>query len=94
MVQPQSVEIVSGGRRIALQHVRFADVGDGRWRIEFDVDAQADPISLIEIVRSVRLGSSLMLSINGGPVIGADTLARPRYQTILSQPVRYEFAWP
>jgi hypothetical protein len=88
------VEIVSGGKRIALRGVRFTDVGGGRWQIEFDVDAQADAVSVIEIVRGVGLGGSLMLSINGGPVIGADTLTRPRYQTILSQPVRYEFAWP
>jgi hypothetical protein len=85
---------VSGGKRIALQHARFAEVGGGRWLIEFDVDAQGDTVSLIEIVRGVGLGGSLMLSINGGPVVGAETLTRPRYQTILSQPVRYEFAWP
>jgi hypothetical protein len=49
-------------------------------------------MALIEIVRGGR--GSLMLSIDGGPVVGAHTRIRPRYQTILSQPVRYEFAWP
>lgn len=92
--KPPRVEIVSGGRRIPLQEVRFTEVGGGRWQIEFHVDAQEDTVSLIEIVRGAGLGSSLMLSIDGSPVIGAETLTRPRYQTILSQPVRYEFAWP
>ena len=91
---PPRVEIVSGGRRIPLQQVLFTQVGGGRWQIEFNVDAQEDTVSLIEIVRGAGLGSSLMLSIDGSPVIGAETLKRPRYQTILSQPVRYEFAWP
>jgi hypothetical protein len=91
---PPRVEIVSGGRRIPLQHVQFSDVGGGRWQIEFHVDAQDDAVSLIEIVRSAGLGSSLMISIDGSPVIGAEILTHPRYQTILSQPVRYEFAWP
>lgn len=92
--QPLSAEIVSGGRRIALKQARFTDIGRGRWQIEFSIAAQADTVLLIEIVRGVGMSGSLMLSINGGPVIGADTLTRPRYQTILSQPVRYEFAWP
>jgi hypothetical protein len=87
-------EILSGGRRIALKHASFTDVGGGRWQIEFNLGLQTDTVSLIEIVRGVGPRGSLMLSINGGPVIGADTLTRPRYQTILSQPVRYEFAWP
>jgi hypothetical protein len=91
---PKAVEIVSGGKRIALEQVVFIDVGKGRWRMEFSVATQPDTVSLIEIVRGAGLGSSLMLSIDGGPVIGAETLTRPRYQTILSQPVRYEFAWP
>jgi len=89
---PASAEIVSGGKRFSLQGVTFTAVGGGQWQIEFSVGAQGSAMDLIEIVRGA--GDSLMLSIDGGPVVGAHTRLRPRYQTILSQPVRYEFAWP
>lgn len=89
---PQSVEILSGGKRFSLHNVTFTDVGGGNWQIEFSVGAQADTMTLINIVRGG--GGSLMLSIDGGPVIGAHTRVRPLYQTILSQPMRYEFVWP
>jgi hypothetical protein len=91
-VSPQSAEILSGGKRFPLHNVRFSEVSDGQWQIEFSVAAQSDAMSLIEIVRGG--GGSLMLSIDGGPVVGAHSRRRPRYQTILSQPMHYEFAWP
>jgi hypothetical protein len=89
---PVSAEIVSGGKRFPLQGVKFTAVAGDQWQIEFSVGAQTGSMELIEIVRGA--GGSLMLSIDGGPVVGAHTRLRPRYQTILSQPVRYEFAWP
>ena len=89
---PQRAEIFSGGRRFALREVTFVDLGGGQWQIEFSVGAQLDTITLIDIVRAG--GGALMLSIDGGPVVGAHTRVRPLYQTILSQPIRYEFAWP
>jgi hypothetical protein len=89
---PQSAEILSGGKRFPLRNARFTDFGDGQWQLEFNAGTQADAFVLVEIVRGG--GGSLMLSIDGGPVIGAQTRRRPRYQTILSQPMRYDFAWP
>jgi hypothetical protein len=89
---PQSAEIVSGGRRILLHHVLFEDLGGGRWQMEFNVGAQENTMSLIDIVRGAN--GTLMLSINSGPVVGAQSRIRPLFQTILSQPIRYEFAWP
>jgi hypothetical protein len=75
-----------------LRNVRFSAVGPGTWEIEFSVAVQPDAMSLIEIVRGG--GGALLLSIDGGPVVGAHSRLRPRYQTILSQPMRYEFLWP
>ncbi|HZU84084.1 MAG TPA: hypothetical protein VE987_14245 [Polyangiaceae bacterium] len=89
---PQTADVLSGGKRFSLTNVRFSEIGGGLWQVEFNVAAQADAMALIEIVRGG--GGSLMLSIDGGPVVGAHTRLRPRYQTILSQPMRYEFAWP
>ena len=89
---PQAVDILSGGKRFALRHVRFTPLRAGQWEVEFSVGAQADTVTFIEIVRGG--GGSLLLSIDGGPVVGAHTRLRPRYQTILSQPMRYEFTWP
>lgn len=89
---PHTVEILSGGRRFSLREVTFIDFGAGQWQIEFSVASQEAPITLIDIVRAG--GGALMLSIDGGPVVGAHTRVRPLYQTILSQPMRYEFAWP
>lgn len=89
---PTTVEILSGGKRYPLREVNFVDLGGGQWLVEFSVAAQKDTITLLDIVRSS--GRALMLSIDGGPVVGAHTRVRPLYQTILSQPMRYEFAWP
>ena len=89
---PQSAEIVSGGRRYLLQHVMFVELGGGRWEMEFNVGTQENTMVLIDIVRGAS--RTLMLSINSGPVVGAQTRVRPLFQTILSQPMRYEFAWP
>ncbi|HEY4013151.1 MAG TPA: hypothetical protein VGM06_07420 [Polyangiaceae bacterium] len=89
---PQSAEIVSGGKRILLHHVLFEELGGGRWLMEFNVGAQENTMALIDIVRGAN--GTLMLSINSGPVVGAHTRVRPLFQTILSQPMRYEFAWP
>jgi hypothetical protein len=89
---PRSVEILSGGKRFSLCDVTFVDLGGGQWQIEFSMAAQRDTITLIDIVRAG--GGALMLSIDGGPVVGAHTRLRPLYQTILSQPLRFEFAWP
>jgi hypothetical protein len=89
---PLSAEIISGGKRFSLHGVKFTAVGGGQWQVEFSVGTQESSMDLIEIVRGG--GGSLMLSIDGGPVVGAHSRLRPRYQTILSQPVRYEFAWP
>jgi len=89
---PHSAEILSGGKRFLLHGVTFTDLGEGHWQIEFSVAAQENTMALIDIVRGGR--GSLMLSINSGPVVGAHTRLRPLYQTILSQPMRYDFAWP
>jgi hypothetical protein len=89
---PESAEIVSGGKRFLLQRATFTELGGGQWRMEFSMDGQDDTMTLIDIIRGG--GGSLMLSINNGPVVGAQTRLRPLYQTILSQPMRYEFAWP
>jgi hypothetical protein len=89
---PQSAEILSGGRRYLLHHVTFTDLGAGHWQMEFTVGAQESAMALVEIVRGA--GGALMLSINNGPVVGAHARVRPLLQTILSQPLRYEFAWP
>jgi hypothetical protein len=89
---PQSAEILSGGKRFLLHGVRFTELGAGQWQVEFSVAAQENTMALIDIVRGGR--GSLMLSINRGPVVGAHTRLRPLYQTILSQPMRYDFAWP
>lgn len=89
---PQSAAIVSGGKRFLLSQVTFTDLGDGMWQLEFSVGLQENALALIDIVRGG--GGSLMLSIDSGPVVGAHTRMRPLYQTILSQPMRYEFAWP
>jgi hypothetical protein len=89
---PQSVEILSGGKRFLLHDVAFTDLGSGQWQVEFSVAAQANTMALIDIVRGGR--GTLMLSINSGPVVGAHSRLRPLYQTILSQPMRYDFAWP
>jgi hypothetical protein len=89
---PQSAEIVSGGKRFPLQRATFTELGGGQWRLEFSMDGQDNTMTLIDIIRGG--GGSLMLSINSGPVVGAQTRLRPLYQTILSQPMRYEFAWP
>jgi hypothetical protein len=89
---PHSAEILSGGKRFLLQGVTFSDLGGGQWQMEFSVGSQENTLVLIDIVRGG--GGALMLSIDSGPVIGAHTRLRPLYQTILSQPMRYEFAWP
>ena len=89
---PKTADILSGGKRYPLHEVNFVDLGGGQWIIEFNVASQKDTITLIDIVRAG--GRALMLSIDGGPVVGAHTRVRPLYQTILSQPMRYEFAWP
>jgi hypothetical protein len=89
---PQSAAILSGGKRFLLSNVTFTELGGGLWQLEFSVGMQENTMALIDIVRGG--GGSLMLSIDGGPVIGGHTRMRPLYQTILSQPMRYEFAWP
>jgi hypothetical protein len=89
---PERVEILSGGKRFSLQNVTFTDLGSGQWQVEFNVAAQPDTMALVSVVRGG--GGSLLLSINEGPVVGAHTRLRPLYQTILSQPIRYEFDWP
>jgi hypothetical protein len=89
---PQSAEIVSGGKRYLLHHVAFTELGAGRWEMEFSVGAQENTMALVDIVRGAS--GALMLSINSGPVVGAHTRMRPLLQSILSQPLRYEFVWP
>src|SRR5258708_350521 len=86
---PESAAILSGGKRFLLSNVTFTELGGGLWQVEFNVGMQENTMALIDIVRGG--GGSLMLSIDGGPVIGAHTRMRPLYQTILSQPMRYEF---
>jgi hypothetical protein len=90
--RPQSAEIVSGGRRFLLHHVAFTELGAGHWQMEFSVGAQESSMTLVGIVRGA--GRALMLSINKGPVVGAHARVRPLLQTILSQPLCYDFLWP